>query len=90
MKRTLQHALNLTLSVFLIAASINSYSQGVTTAAINGTITDDTGSSLPGATIIATHIPSGTVYGTSTTTNGKFQIRNMRIGGPYTIKASWL
>jgi len=90
MKKTLQLALGFTLSIIFIAASLTGYSQGVTTAAINGTIIDDASESLPGATIIATHIPSGTVYGTSTTANGKFQIRNMRIGGPYTIKASFV
>ena len=66
MKKTLQFALGITLSIILMAASITGYSQGVTTAAIRGVVTGDDGLGLPGATVIATHLPSGTVYGAST------------------------
>ena len=90
MKKMLQLALRLSMSVFLIAASINSYSQGVTTAAIRGVITGDDGVGLPGATVIATHLPSGTVYGASTRNDGKYNLPNLRVGGPYEIKVSFI
>lgn len=57
----------------------------VTTSSIRGTVLDDTGGGVPGATIIAVHNPTGTQYGTSTLASGKFNLANLRVGGPYTI-----
>ena len=37
------------------------FGQGVTTAAIGGKITDASGEPLPGASVVVTHVPSGTV-----------------------------
>jgi hypothetical protein len=62
----------------------------VTSSAINGIITDDKGSGLPGATIIASHIPSGTKYGTTTRTDGRYSLPNVRVGGPYNISVSFV
>jgi hypothetical protein len=90
MKKTLQFALGITLSIILMTASINGYSQGVTTAAIRGIVTGDDGLGLPGATVIATHLPSGTVYGASTRSDGKFNLPNLRVGGPYEVKVTFI
>ncbi|HUF90067.1 MAG TPA: hypothetical protein VMR66_08815, partial [Gemmatimonadota bacterium] len=38
--------------------------QGVTTGAMTGTVVASTGESVVGATVLATHEPSGTQYGT--------------------------
>ena len=65
-------------------------SQGVTTAAVSGGVTIEDGSGLPGANVVGTHVPSGTVYGASTTSNGSFQIRNMRVGGPYSFEVTFV
>ena len=59
------------LVLFFCAQSI--YSQ-VTTASINGTVVDQNNTALPGANVIAVHIPSGTQYGTNTRTDGKYNI----------------
>ena len=48
--------------------------QGSTTSAMNGRILDEGGLPLPGATIVAVHVPSGTQYGVVTNTNGYFTI----------------
>lgn len=64
--------------------------QGVTTASVSGKILDEGGQGLPGVNVIAIHEPSGTKYGASSTTNGTFQIRNMKIGGPYSFEASFV
>lgn len=64
--------------------------QGITTSAIYGKIVDNTGSPLPGANIIATHIPSGTTYGTTSRDNGDFTLPGLRVGGPYTIAVSFV
>lgn len=61
----------------------------VTTSAMNGLIKDSKGA-LPGASVKATHVPSGTVYLVSTNNDGRFSIGNMRIGGPYTVDITYI
>ncbi|MBN8663361.1 MAG: carboxypeptidase regulatory-like domain-containing protein [Chitinophagales bacterium] len=57
----------------------------VTNSSITGTIKDPKGGALEGATITATHLPTGTVYKTASIKGGVFTISNARIGGPYKI-----
>ncbi len=64
--------------------------QGVTTSSMSGVVTDDAGSPLVGANVVAVHEPSGTRYGASSRANGLFNIRNMRIGGPYVVTVSYV
>ncbi len=67
----------------------NAFAQGVTTASINGTVTDSKGT-IPGATILVTHVPTGTVYSTASRPDGRYNVPNLRVGGPYTIKISFV
>ena len=76
------------LALVLICASI--LNAQVTTASVNGVITDKSGQPLPGATVRAIHEPSGTQYGTSTRDDGRFNLTGLRIGGPYTIKVTYV
>jgi len=76
--------------MLLSTASFSICAQGVTTSSLRGTITDDTGSGLPGANISAIHVPTGTFYGAATDDDGFYRIDNMRVGGPYTITASFV
>lgn len=79
------------LLIFLIFfCSSNIFAQGVTTAAMNGFVTDNQGNALPGANVIALHTPSGTRYGAATRENGVFNLPNLKIGGPYTITVSFV
>lgn len=86
--------LQLLLSIVFLVAAVgffqNAYSQVVTTSSMYGTVTDDKGEALPGANIIAIHVPSGTQYGTSTRADGKFNITGMRVGGPYKVTVSFV
>ena len=61
----------------------------VTTSSMTGIVKDATGS-LPGASIKATHTPTGTVYTVSTNNDGRFTIGGMRVGGPYTVEISFV
>ena len=72
----------------LIAGSV-AYAQ-VTTSSLGGRIVDQKGETVIGAAIIATHIPSGTVYGAVTNTDGRYLINGMRPGGPYSINVEML
>jgi hypothetical protein len=74
----------------LIMTPFLSYSQGVTTGALSGLVVDVSGVGLPGATVIAVHEPSGTRYGTITQMDGRFNIVGMRVGGPYSVTASYV
>ncbi|HEY8958926.1 TonB-dependent receptor, partial [Chitinophaga sp.] len=62
----------------------------VTTSSITGSIKDDKNEGLIGATVKATHMPSGTVYGTVTRADGNYTIPGMRIGGPYKVEISYI
>jgi outer membrane receptor protein involved in Fe transport len=73
----------------LISCASTSFGQ-VTTGSITGFIKDAGGQPLIGATVKATHVPSGTVYGTTTQPNGSFTIPGMRIGGPYKVEISYI
>jgi len=67
----------------------NAFAQGVTTASVNGIITDAKGA-IPGATVTITHVPTGTVYATVSRADGRYNIPNLRVGGPYTFKVSFV
>ena len=66
------------------------FAQGTTSAGVSGVVVDENGETLPGASVIAEHVPTGTKFGTSTGMDGKFRISNMRVGGPYTISVSFV
>ena len=75
------------LFTFFVAmiASISLMAQ-VTTSSISGKITDNNKATLPGATVVATHTPSGSQYYAVADANGNYRLLNIRPGGPYTIE----
>ena len=66
------------------------FAQGSTTAALAGNVVDEKGQGLPGASVIAVHEPTGSRYGGSTRADGRYNIVNMRVGGPYKITVSFV
>ncbi|MEJ7658717.1 MAG: carboxypeptidase-like regulatory domain-containing protein [Hymenobacter sp.] len=48
------------------------------------------GPGLPGATVIAVHTPTNTQYVAPTNSDGRFSIQNMRVGGPYAVKVTFV
>lgn len=79
-----------TLIVFLSLWCAVIIDAQVTTSSLSGKITDSQGEPLTGATVQAVHNPSGTAYGTSSQGDGGYFIPNMRVGGPYTIKVTFI
>lgn len=64
--------------------------QGSTTASMRGEVKTATGESLPGATVLAVHEPTGSQYGAVTNAQGIYNLRNMNVGGPYKVTVSFV
>ena len=69
--------------------SVAAFAQ-VTTSALGGRVVDANGEPVIGAAVVATHEPSGTVYGVVTNNDGRYAINGMRAGGPYKVEFSCL
>ncbi|HEY3371239.1 MAG TPA: carboxypeptidase regulatory-like domain-containing protein [Prolixibacteraceae bacterium] len=77
------------LLIAFVMIGLSGYSQ-VTTSGMNGKITGASNESLPGATVVAVHQPSGSQYGAVTNSEGRFSLQGMRSGGPYSIEVSFV
>lgn len=75
------------IAVFTLPALINAQ---VTTSNLSGLIKTSKGEPLAGATVKATHTPTGTVYTTGTSKTGRYNINNMQSGGPYSLEVSFV
>jgi hypothetical protein len=73
--------------LFLFGLATGAAAQGVTTSGVAGVVKDQQGLAVPGVTVTAVHVPSGTTYTAVTQTDGRFTIPGMRVGGPYTVTA---
>ena len=74
----------------LVLASYGTIQAQVTTSSMQGVVTQSTGHATVGATIKATHVPSGTVYSGSANVAGRFNLANMRVGGPYRVEVTYV
>ncbi len=84
MKQTIK-CLFAVLAAMLVAVSALAQ---VTTASLGGQVTEENGGPLEGVVVVATHTPSGTVYGAVTNESGRYSIQGMRSGGPYKVEIS--
>src|SRR6188508_561974 len=74
--------------VAVCALALNAHAQ-VTTGSLNGKVQNATQQPVAGASVIAIHLPSGTTYETTTRSDGRFIIINMRVGGPYSVTVAY-
>lgn len=74
----------------LVLASYGTIQAQVTTSSMQGVVTQSTGHATIGATVKATHVPSGTVYSGSANVAGRFNLANMRVGGPYRVEVTYI
>ena len=61
-----------------------------TTASLFGFVTDSDGNPLAGATVVATHLPTETIYGAVSDKNGAYHLQGLRVGAPYTVEFSFV
>jgi hypothetical protein len=80
------HRLLLLIAIALLAFAPMTQAQ-TTTGNIAGTVSAS-GEALPGVTIEAVHVPTGTRYDTVSGGSGRYTIPNVRVGGPYRVTAS--
>lgn len=73
--------------MLVMAAAVNAQ---ITTSSMAGQVSDDQGEDVIGATIRVTHVPSGTTYNAVTNSDGRWAIQGMRVGGPYTVKVTYI
>lgn len=86
MKQTFRR---ITLIVMSLFVALGAYAQ-VTSSSMSGKITDESGTAVAGATVIAVHTPSGTQYYAVADGSGNYRILNIRPGGPYTVTVEML
>ena len=76
------------VAVAMVAWAQPGYAQTVTTGTITGLVQDAQGGVLPGVTVTAVHVPTGTNYETTSQGDGRFTLLNVRVGGPYQVTAA--
>lgn len=72
----------------LLAVPVRLCAQGVTSSALGGTVTDASGNGVVGAQITAVDTASGSRYTGVSRAGGRWDIPNVRTGGPFRITAS--
>ena len=75
--------------VTLLLAMTTTVMAQITTSGISGRVTSQ-GEDVIGATVTATHLPSGTIYRAVTNIDGRYTIQGMRVGGPYKIQVAYI
>jgi hypothetical protein len=76
------------VAVALAAWAQPGYGQTVTTGTLTGLVQDAQGGVMPGVTVTAVHVPTGSSYEAVTQGDGRFALQNVRIGGPYQLTAA--
>ncbi|MDB4877364.1 MAG: putative oar protein [Gemmatimonadetes bacterium] len=59
--------------------------QGVTTAAVSGTVLNELGKGLEGAQVQVVNRNTGARAGTMTRADGRYYVQGLEVGGPYTV-----
>lgn len=75
--------------LFMTVFAVVGWTQ-VTTSGLSGKIVSGENESLPGATVVAVHQPSGTQYAAISNAEGFYQIQGARPGGPYEVSVSFV
>lgn len=82
--------LYITLLLLFLVAHVSSLHAQVTSASVSGQVVTNQNEELPGANIQLIHEPTGTIYGITSRVDGRFNFSAVRVGGPYTLKVSFV
>lgn len=82
----MRHLAKLTTMLALLGAFVPTAQAQVAQAELRGTVTDESGGILPGATVSATHVDTGITRDTVTSDRGTYVMPALPIGN-YTVKA---
>ena len=85
----MQNLKRLIVALFTLVVAVVATAQS-TTASLSGFVTDSNGKPLVGATVVATHLPTETIYGTVTDVNGAYRLQGLRVGAPYMVEFSFV
>ncbi len=77
----------ISLLLLLFALHITADAQ-VTTATLSGTVKDDKGTALSGASVVIEYPDAGIKITIATKTDGRFTVPNLRVGGPYKVSVT--
>lgn len=75
------------VAVAAVVAPAAGYAQEITSV-IEGTVTDEAGAPVAGATVIVTDLRTGTSRTISADSGGRFSARGLTVGGPYSVTAT--
>lgn len=79
------------LSTLFFAFLVTQATAQITNSSISGKVKDTKGNEvIPGASVVAIHLPTGSKYGVATNNEGRFTIANMNPGGPYQITVTFV
>ncbi|NNG10463.1 MAG: TonB-dependent receptor [Arenibacter sp.] len=78
------------LLIIMLFCCVTALFGQVTTSNIRGMVLDDLDVPLLGANVVAVHTPTGTKYGAITNEDGRFNLLNLRVGGPYELTISYI
>ena len=84
----------LTIGVFALCVLTwpvtDALAQGVTSGAITGVITNESGAPIAGAQVVIINRSTGYQTGTVSRANGLYLIQGLEVGGPYTIRVEMI
>ncbi|MBC5839246.1 TonB-dependent receptor [Flavobacterium muglaense] len=78
------------LTLLLVVFGLHSMIAQTTTSSIKGTVKSLETESLPGATVYAIHLPTGSKYSSLSNEDGRYNMLNMRVGGPYKVTVTFV
>ncbi len=64
----------------------SAYAQDIT-GSMRGRVLNESGAPVAGGQVVVTHVPTGTSTTVTTSADGYFSARGLRVGGPYTVTA---
>ena len=77
-------------TLLLFVLSLSTMMAQTTTSSIKGTVKGTDGNVLPGTTVLAIHTPTGTKYSSLSNEDGRYNMLNMRVGGPYKVIVTFI